>query len=131
MWHVLGKFDTEAEGGRMVKEMDFEAEKKIKNQISTMFLWLLAITSLFFSLSVVVSICKTGYSSSLMTLGISLYIEYCTRWSQPVVNHLSAVIGTGIKCQKEVEVQGKSLHHENLYFWQCWLLTEIQIHVGY
>ena len=30
MWHVLGKFDTEAEGGRMVKETDFEAEKKLK-----------------------------------------------------------------------------------------------------
>ena len=28
MWHDLGKFDTEAEGGRMVKEIDFEAEKK-------------------------------------------------------------------------------------------------------
>ena len=34
MWHVLGKFDIEAEGGRMVKETDFEAEKEIKNQKS-------------------------------------------------------------------------------------------------
>ena len=48
MWHVLGKFDIEAEGGRMVKETDFEAEKEIKNQISILFLWLIAITSHFY-----------------------------------------------------------------------------------